>query len=488
MVDVDATLTRWREDPVAFVVENFQVEPDPWQLEALRAFPSTQRLALKACKGPGKTSLLAWLGLNFISTRPYARIGATSISAENLSDNLWGELRKWQAKSPFLSARFTWTKTRFESIEDPGNWYMTARSWPRSADPQRQADTLAGLHADHTLYLLDESSGIPNGVMATALAVLSGGQDCKVVQSGNPTQTEGPLWRACNEDRHLWTVIEITGDPDDPKRSPRIDLAYAKEQVQTYGRDNPWVMVNILGKFPPTSLNALLGPDEVQAAMKRHLREDEYDWSQKRIGIDVARFGDDRTVLFPRQGQAAFRPVVLRNARTTDIAARCAQAATKWDAEVLLVDDTGHWGHGVIDNLVSAGYSPIGIQYHGQAQDPRYKNARAEMWMRMADWVKAGGALPDLPELVGELTTPTYTFVGGKFQLEDKDLVKMRLGRSPDLADALANTFYLADQPGQMRLPPNVRQPSKVLTEFDPFRETERDQPAVTTHDWNPLA
>ena len=77
--------------------EEFGVEPDPWQLEALRVFPHNERLAMKACKGPGKTAVLAWLILNFLATRPEATLGATSITGDNLSNNLWPELSKWMA-------------------------------------------------------------------------------------------------------------------------------------------------------------------------------------------------------------------------------------------------------------------------------------------------------------------------------------------------------------------------------------------------------
>jgi hypothetical protein len=140
---------------------------------------------------------------------------------------------------------------------------------------------------------------------------------------------------------------------------------------------------------------------------------------------------------------------------------------------VILIDDTGHWGHGVIDNLIATGESPIAVQFHAPALDPRYKNRRAEMWLEMADWVKRGGALPNVPELVGELTTPTYTFVNGKFQLEDKDMIKGRLGRSPDLADALALTFAVPDAPSRSHKR-RVRTAGNQATtrhEWDPFRD-----------------
>jgi hypothetical protein len=246
------------------------------------------------------------------------------------------------------------------------------------------------------------------------------------MQAGNSTSHNGLLYHSVTIQAHLWTVVRINGDPDDPERSPRIDSVWAREQIKLYGRENPWVMAYILGLFPPTSLNALLGPDEVRAAMDRHLSPDAYSWSQKRLGVDVARFGDDRTVIFPRQGLAAFKPVVMYQQRANPIAARVAMAKAKWGSEMEFVDDTGTWGAGVIDNLITAGHSPVGIPFSAPAIDPRYRNRRAEMWMQMAEWVKRGAALPNIPELVAELTEPTYTFANGKFVLEEKDQIKKR--------------------------------------------------------------
>jgi phage terminase large subunit len=427
--------------------------------------------------------------LNFMGTRPYPKVAATSITEDNLNDNLWPEIAKWHFRSPFFREHFTWTKTRYVYKEAPETWFATARTWPKTADAERQADTLAGLHADHVLFVLDESGGIPQAVMTTAEAVLATGVEAKVVQAGNPTHTSGPLYRASTIDRHLWYLINITGDPDDPNRSSRIKLEWARQQIASYGRDNPWVMVNVLGQFPPASINALLGVEEVQAAMARHLRPDAYEWAQKRIGIDVARFGDDRTVLFPRQGLASFRPVVMRNARTTDIAARAMRAHTRWGNELLFVDDTGHWGHGVIDNLVAAGFPVIPLYYHGKALDPRYRNRRAEFWIEGANGIKRGAALPPIPELVPELTEPTYTFINGVFVLEAKEQVKERLGRSPDLADAYMETYAIPDQPAQVLQQLQGR--ARALTEFDPYaapgEETGEGHASVDFDPFNPL-
>lgn len=465
------------------VREEFGEEPDWWQVELLVAFvnndvPAMRRIAMKACKGPGKTAGLAWCIWIFLacfaSRGEHPKGAATSITGDNLDDNLWPELAKWQQRSPFLSAAFTWTKTRIFAKDFPETWFFSRRTWPKSGNREQQADTLAGLHSLYLLFVLDESGGIPDSVMAAAEGGLANpGGFKKILQAGNPTHLEGPLYRACSVERHLWHLIEITGDPDDPRRSPRISVQWAREQIEKYGRDNPWVLVNVFGQFPPSSLNSLLGPDEVNAAMKRSPREDAYSFAQKRLGIDVARFGDDRTVIFPRQGLAAFRPVILRQQDTVAIAARAMVAITRWGAEVTLIDDTGHWGHGVIDNLRTGGYAPIGIQFHAPAIDPRYKNRRAEMWIQMAEWVKRGGALPNIPELVRELTAPTYTFLNGKFQLEDKDQIKEKLGSSPDLADALALTFALPEMPTEAHLPAAFRgKPGRAQTDYDPLAET----------------
>lgn len=442
------TLREFKRHPAYMVERLFGVKPDPWQVEALEAFPHVDRLAFKACKGPGKTACESWLMWNFWLTRPKSKINATSITGDNLAINLWPELAKWRDKSSLLSELSEWTATSVKHRQFPGLWRMDARTWPKKANKQDQQDALAGLHADYAMWVLDESGSIPEGVLVSAEAVLASGIECKVVQAGNPTSLTGALYRACVRDRKLWKVVTITGDPARKDRSTRISIKWAQQQIDSYGRDNPWVMVNVLGEFPPSSINTLLGIEEVEAAIRRVIRPETYEWAQKRLGVDVARFGDDRTVIFPRQGRYAFRPAELRNARSTEIAARIMRALTKFPAELTIIDNTGGWGQGASDQLITANVpGVIPIIYSDKATNRKYKNVRTAMWMDMAEWVKSGGKLPDIPQLREELTEPTYTYIDGQIQLEPKDQIKDRLGFSPDYGDALANTFYLADMP-----------------------------------------
>lgn len=438
----------WRERPDVMVEELFQATPDPWQREDLIAFPHTQRYAAKACKGPGKSTLLAWMGWNFLLTRPFPNCAATSISAANLKDGLWKELAKWYHRSPLLQEMFEVQAERIYCRAYKDTWFMSARSWPQAANKEQQADALAGFHADYLLYLIDEAGGIPDGVMAAAEAALASGIETKIAMAGNPTHLSGPLYRASTTEAHLWRLREITADPDDPMRTPRVSIQWARETIEKWGgRANPYVMVNVLGKFPPASLNALLGPDDVSAVMGLHVPASAYSKAAMVLGVDVARFGDDLSVIFPRQGVAAFTPVAMRNYDSLQGAGQVARVWNERKADGCFIDDTGGYGAGWIDQLRTLGKTPIPVGFAAQPNNPQFLNKRAEILWALAEAIKAGLALPDVPEMRGELTALTYTFKGDKIVIAPKDAIKAEIGRSPDFTDALALTFAQPVEP-----------------------------------------
>lgn len=471
-------LKAWRENPLQFVHENFKIEPDEWQKEALLKLGgpliSRRRLAMKSCTGAGKSAILAWAGWHrlccFGEKGEHPKGAALSGGGrDQLRDNLFSEVLKWGERSDFIKETFNRSTERVTAKGFEETWFLSARSYAKDSDSEAIGRSMSGLHSKFPFILLDEIGDMPISVGQKAEQIFTGVViDGLIGGAGNPTSTDGLLYQLATHLKHLWEIITVTADPDDPKRTPRVDIEHARQQIEAYGRENPWVMSTILGLFPSASFNTLLSPDEVEMAMGKHLNPDQYDFAQKRIGIDVARFGDDRTVIFPRQGLAAFKPVEMRNARTQDIAARVAAAKIKFESEIEFVDGTGGYGAGVIDFLLQAGHSPLEIHFSGKSIDPRYLNKRAEMWFSMAEWIKRGGALPNIPELSRELTAPTYTFQNGKFQIEPKDQIKDRLGFSPDLADALALTFALPEMPRQQFYPGHQKS-NKVLTEFDPF-------------------
>ena len=460
-----AMLKYYRENPVEFVRWAFRVEPDEWQKDALLMLPgmSHPKISLQACVGPGKSALLAWAAWYFLAlySKPgyHPKGAALAITEKNLKDNLWAEMSVWQGKSDFLQKNFTVNADKIYHNDHQQTWFLSARSFARDASSEKIGAALAGLHAKFVLILLDETGAMNPAVLRVAEQALSNCEWGHIIQAGNPVSKEGCLYQAAASG--AWDVIRITSDPDDPKRSPRVSKEWAADQIKTYGRENAWVKANILGEFPDTAFNSLIGPDEVRSAMGRNLPEDQWNWAQKRIGIDVARFGDDRTVLFPRQGRMCFLPVIMRKADTSEIAARYALAKSRWGSEWDSIDDTGGWAGGVIDQSRHAGNYIDAVNSSSSPSDPRYFNRRAEMWFTMCDWIKKGGALPLIPELVNELTAPMYYFQNGKLRVEEKEQIKKRLGRSPDLADALALTFSQAEMPSAARMPATV---NKVIS------------------------
>jgi phage terminase large subunit len=450
----------WRENPLAFAWDNFKIELDEWQKEGLEpcggAPNPRRRLMLKACTGPGKSTELAIIGWHRLAC--FGKKGehpkGAAISGEgrdNLKDNLWAELSKWQQRSDFLKSQFTWTKERIYANDHPEDWFLSARSYAKDATPETIGTALSGLHSNYPFLLMDETGRMPIIVGQKASQIFTGGVvDGLLAGAGNPVSTSGLLYHVANTEAQLWKIITITADPDDPKRTPRVDIAHAREQILLHGRDNPWVMATILGKFPPGGLNTLFGSDEVEAAQGRHIREEMYINIQKRLGVDVALYGDDRTILIPRQGFATWDPITMRTQEPANISGRIVVIKRDIKHEQEFIDDTGGWGSGVISHLKLSGHSPYGVQAAGAAGDPRYYNKRAEMWFEMRTWVRSGGSLPNDPLLKAELTTPQYTMKDGKLLLEPKDMVKKRLGRSPDIADALAQTFAIPDCPSKL--------------------------------------
>ena len=139
--------------------------------------------------------------------------------------------------------------------------------------------------------------------------------------------------------------------------------------------------------------------------------------------------------------------------------------------------------------MLLGGYSPIEVNFAGKAIDPRYYNKRSEMWFLMAEWIKRGGQLPNDNKLVSELISPTYTFKSGKMLLEPKDQIKDRIGYSPDIADAIALTFGLPDQPGRTELDyykERFGQKKRPTINWDPLEDSQ-DNGGRSDNEWDPI-
>lgn len=212
--------------------------------------------------------------------------------------------------------------------------------------------------------------------------------------------------------------------------------------------------------------------DAELAAQRVYLKQD-INHAPVVLGIDPARFGDDRSVVFRRQGLQAFKPVVYRGVDNMELASRVANQIEEHQPDAVFCDAGA--GAGVIDRLRQLEYDVIEVPFGGKANKPNLNiNRRTEMWWEMKEWVEQGGAIPDDQALKQELGTPVYWFdSAGRRVLESKDQIKKRLqgAGSPDLADALCLTFASTVR---KKLPEDIyvkRKEQNKRNDHDPYKE-----------------
>jgi phage terminase large subunit len=443
----------WRERPLIFFKDVLDITPDPWQADAVELYSKKQRVGLVASKGVGKTLLLAALCQHFFITRYRSKIAVLSVTKDHLKSNLWAELLRLREQSQLLKLSTNDGMERITMKGHEGYNFIDARSFPKQADETQMSSALAGLHADNVAFFIDEAGTIPDAIINTADAALSTGDTdtkcARLICAGNPEIPKGVIYRASmGKTEQDWGIYHVSGDPDDPKRAPRVSVKWAREQIASSmgGREDPWVMINVLGKYPLTAMNSLISEQEVMDAMSRKIDDNLIKNSQHRMGVDVSRGGADSTVFFRRQGLKAF-PLEERPSSELgpQLAGRIALICQDQKVERVFVDDTGGYGSSVVDSLGVFSYQTIDvtpIKYNARAQDQqRYNNCRTEMWCRMRDWIKKGGCLPYDKKLLEEISEPRILTHMGISRLEAKEEIKKRLGRSPDRADALAQTF-----------------------------------------------
>lgn len=254
--------------------------------------------------------------------------------------------------------------------------------------------------------------------------------------------------------RARYTVYDTDAlDPDEVARlrSTMAEQAFAREY---------------LCDFSAAGDDQLIGLSDVETAAHRLYKPKEMDYAPRILGVDPARFGDDRSVIFKRQGLQAFNPLVYRGIDNMELAGRVADTITQWQPDAVFIDAGA--GSGVIDRLRQLGFDVVEVNFGGRANDARYTNKRTEMWHLLADAVKTGLAIPNDNALKLELATPTYRYdAANRIALESKDDIKKRLpdAGSPDLADALALTYA---QPVIKRgdMPHHQAAPSR---DYDPY-------------------
>lgn len=414
--------------------------------------------AVASGHGIGKSALTAWLILWIMSTRPFCRGTVTAVTNPQLSSKTWPELAKWH-KRCITGHWFEVTSSpqlmRIAHRQYPRTWLCTAQTCK-----EENAEAFAGQHAaDSTsFYIFDEASGVPDKIFEVARGGLTDGEPM-LFAFGNPTRNTGWFAKIFRERPDGWILRQI-----DSRKVAITNKAYLDSLVREYGEDSDFVKVRVRGMFPSVSSRQCIPVELVEAAARRHLNATQYDFAPVVITVDPAWEGDDELVIAVRQGlYFNILRAIPKNQNDIAIARLVMQYEDELNAAAVFID--GGFGTGIVSVGREAGRKWRLIWFSAASPDAAFLNLRAYMWDQMRQWLEAGGAIPNDPKLIEELTAPEL-IIGhdGKVKLEPKAAIKEKIGRSPDRADALALSFAA---PLVARPPKNV--PEHDISKYDPY-------------------
>ena len=433
---VKARLAAWRADPVLFVREAIRATPQPWQADALRAIRDNDRVAIRSGHGVGKSAMLAWAILWWHCTRFPAKTAASAPTAHQLEDILWSELATWHRRLPAaLAGQFRITSDSMVMNGEEKTSFAVARTARKE-----QPEAFQGFHSPNMLFIADEASGIEDIIFEVGQGAMST-VGAKTVMTGNPTRSSGYFFDAFHKARAQWQTMKVACAD-----STLVKPSYADEVALAFGRDGNVYRVRVLGDFPLAEDDVVIPLHLCEAALNREVKADKafrVVW-----GVDVARFGDDRSALAKRRGNVLLEPVLswhgLDIMQTVGRIVDIFKATDDQDKPSEIVVDAIGLGAGVADRLNELGMPARGLNV-GEAPSAkgRYLRKRDELYFAAREWFDDRDCvIPEDDALIAELTSAKYTIESsGKVRVERKDEMKKRGLRSPDLADAFIMTF-----------------------------------------------
>lgn len=443
---------RFRNDPVGFVRDILGAAGRPYdkQVEILRALAKHDRVSVAACNSSGKDWAAARAIVWWLHTRPHAKVVVTGPTLRQIRDILWHELRiAVAAAGDALPGRITNDKY----VIDVDRFAIAFSS--------NSHHNIQGFHSPNLLVIVTEAQGVKQAYME-ALKRLN---PAKVLLIGNPLAHEGELYDSHHAKSALYHQISISAfdSPNFRRKRFRIPGLVTPEDVEhhrrDWGDDSPLYVASVLGQFPDALDDSLTTRNHVDRAIARHEEQsaeaadpDGNDAPSDergrplpyRMGVDVARFGADESVICIRRGYHVEHLIPLKrgldNMQVADEAKAWADAL---GINAVFVDGTGT-GTGVVDRLGQLGAPVIGVDVGSKARRPsQFADLRAEIFWEVARLLREDAAtLPNDSVLVGQLLALRYDVSStGRIRLESKTKLRKRGVASPDRADALALAF-----------------------------------------------
>lgn len=501
----------WDTDPSIQVVKlpakyrqrfNSEYGPDQWACDFLddlgseikkRGFNGKDavmpiQFSTASGHGIGKSVMAGFLVKFIMDTRPLSRGTITATTDTQLRTKTWAELGKWHNRSltrhwfEYSSSRGNMSLRSTKSVMRNGvlvplkeEWFCTAQT-----SKEENSEAFAGQHAANacSFYLFDEASGVPDKIFEVRKGGLTDGEPM-VFDFGNPTRNTGAFFENCvGRERSRYVVRSIDS------RSVQIsNKSLINQWIEDYGIDSDFVKVRVLGQFPSQGTLQFIPTGWVELAKMRAVVQQRND--PLILGVDIARRGDDESVIYPRIGMDArsWPARRFRGQSTDQMVGHVLEMVSEFrqlgrTVSAIFVD-MGNTGAAVYDYLVKLTPNVHGVWFSSNPTDRKtYRFKVDEMYGKMKDALEHRLSLPadNQPngiELAAQLTQREfgYTLVGNRIQLESKEAMKDRLGAdlgfsSPDIADALALTF--AQDVGT--IPAHLQQAAHtVQSDYDPL-------------------
>jgi hypothetical protein len=482
---------QYTNDPLGFVLWAFpwgepgselenETGPEQWQAEILDELGKgvttlDQALRIARCSGHGigKSALVSWVILWAIATFEDTKGIVTANTETQLKTKTWAELSRWFSR--FIAKDcFDFTATRIairsREAEDQGRWKIDMVPWN-----EKNPEAFAGLHnkGKRLLLIMDEASGIPDIIWEVAEGALTDSNTQIIwLVFGNPTKSSGKF-RQCfpgGEAYHRWRGKAIDS------RSVRFtNKKQIAEWLEDYNEDSDFFRVKVRGVFPRVDSESFIS---FEAAREASVRDIDYTGDAIVLGVDVGRFGDDPSVIYPRKGRDArtHMPRFFYGVDTMTLVSHIVKCYNELAASIVFVDEGGVGG-GVVDRLRQLKVPVMGIDFSRKSDnfDPndgtRYANKRAEIWGSMRLWLATGAIVDKVPGvergICEELSGPMFGMNSKEeILLESKrDMRKLRNIKSTNAGDALALTFAYDVTPVHTR----EQEPVTITPDYNPY-------------------
>ena len=443
---------RYRQDPVAFACEVLGVEPWSKQVEILEAIRDHKRVAIRSGHKVSKSHTMAIAALWFFSSFEDARVVMTCVTARQVDEILYREVKKMHSRA----------RVRLDG--DPRE---LARSGIKASDfrelvgfTAKEAEAVAGVSGANLLYLVDEASGVPDEIFEAIEGNRAGG--ARLVMTSNPTRTEGEFFNAFEAKARFYHTVHVSSEDTPNVREGREVIPglatreWVNEKREEWGEDSPLFRVRVRGEF--------VRHEEGKIISLHLLEQAEQRWPEAmpdgrlHIGIDPAGPGEggDESAFSVRRGPKQLSLIARRalseEAHVTMVLGLLREhGGRREQMACVAIDREGPIGSRIygllrayLDDHPSAFYL-IGVRSSDRAyRDPQlYDRVRDELWARLAEWMRADGAIVSDAKLAQELHAPKWASgLNGKLKATDKRELKKTIGRSPDRADALALSVW----------------------------------------------